>query len=110
MHGPLTSSELGMCLRRARDSISPRIPEMTAMGVVAEGPKRKCTITGQTAQTWEAVLAEPKPLTKKVRPVPRKKLLDLLEHACHKGVDGEWYKDANDALAREKGATFTVST
>lgn len=50
----LTNMEIARALRIEINRVTPRVLELRAKGLVVEGRKRECRITGNTAQAWRA--------------------------------------------------------
>lgn len=51
-HGSATIKELSVVLNRTPNEISPRLFELREKGIVFEGVKRACRISGRTAIQW----------------------------------------------------------
>ena len=52
---PYTNREIAQCLGMEPSTVSARRNELIKKGLVKMGRARKCSITGVTAYTWEAV-------------------------------------------------------
>lgn len=57
--GASTSSEVAASLGEPRDSVSPRIAELSRMGIVRECGYDICSVTGRAVKRWEAINAMP---------------------------------------------------
>lgn len=51
--GDMTNSEIAAKLGASINTITPRIFELRAKGLVTEFTKRKCRVTGRTAISWK---------------------------------------------------------
>ena len=52
--GGLSNMEIAHYLGWSVNRVTPRVFELRQKGLVVPGPRRPCTITGQTVQTWIA--------------------------------------------------------
>lgn len=50
-----TNSELSQCLRKPINTITPRVFELRAAGLVEEAGKRICKVTGRKVLSWRRV-------------------------------------------------------
>jgi hypothetical protein len=78
---PSTTSEIARALGRPRDSISPRMPELTARDLVEECDVRECDVTHQNAITFTLTgRPETKVVRKRRRPT-KAKLAEIADRA-----------------------------
>ena len=49
---PVTNTELAKHLGWSINTVTPRCKELREKGIVKEGDKRKCSVTGRTCCTW----------------------------------------------------------
>ena len=53
--GNMTNNEIAASLGVQINTITPRVHELRKLGLVIEGVKRVCRVTGRTVIAWEAV-------------------------------------------------------
>jgi predicted transcriptional regulator len=53
--GNMTNSEIKEALGVEINTVTPRVNELVKLGLVMEGGKRTCRVTGRTVIAWEAV-------------------------------------------------------
>jgi predicted transcriptional regulator len=58
-HVPLTRSEISETLGMRMSSVCGRIHELIEAGLLKEGDRRRCEITGEPAHTLESAIAAP---------------------------------------------------